>query len=165
MSIKCGNKDYTYVKKDGKIIIFNTIYESNTILLIIASFLEILIPEIKNFKIPLAMEIEDKNEDIEVDENLSIIGSKNFNYFIPTNHYDKWKKTYMVAYLIIILTGILMSILLAYILIISAFNLLVGIIFLIIMAMSMFIIIKFKKEVNLIKKYKKKDIKFNLSTK
>ena len=71
----------------------------------------------------------------------------------------------MVAYLIIILTGILMSILLAYILIISAFNLLVGIIFLIIMAMSMFIIIKFKKEVNLIKKYKKKDIKFNLSTK
>ena len=71
----------------------------------------------------------------------------------------------MIAYLIIILTGILMSILLAYILIISAFNLLVGIIFLIIMAMSMFIIIKFKKEVNLIKRYKKKDIKFNLSTK
>uniref|UniRef100_UPI0025982363 hypothetical protein n=1 Tax=uncultured Clostridium sp. TaxID=59620 RepID=UPI0025982363 len=84
MSIKCGNKNYAYVKKDGKIIIFNTIYESNTILLILASFLEILIPEIKNFKIPLAMEIEDKNEDIEVDENLSIIGSKNFNYFIPT---------------------------------------------------------------------------------
>lgn len=160
MGVTCVNEDYKCIKKEKKIIVFNNIYENSTMLLIIASFLEILIPESKNFKLPLAIEIEDSNQEIEVNKNLDVIGTENFNYFIPLNHYYKWSKSYKIAYLIIITIGMLMSSLLGYIFLVkSNFDLLAGMAFLIVFSMSIFIVIRFKKEVNLINKYEKKDIK------
>lgn len=88
--VYCKEDDYIYVKEDQHILFFKDIYESNTWLLLLVSFLELLLPGPTSFDIPVSIEVKvDENSIINVSKNLEVTGSKDYRYFIIKSHYEK----------------------------------------------------------------------------
>ncbi len=160
MGIKCNAQNYKCVEVGESVLVFNSLYESNVLTLFIAAFFEIFLPDSNNFYIPLAIELHrDHNNEIRIDKKLVVFGTNKFTYFIPKEHYYKWKKTFRVSFWIIMLIGMMVSALLMYIFLFpSKWNVFVGLSFAIVFSMTVLLGIKFRKQNNLIRKYELKDM-------
>ena len=58
MQIKCEAENYNYVKVGKKIIVFNSIYLSKTITVLLCALLSLMLPDIKLYYIPFAIDID-----------------------------------------------------------------------------------------------------------
>lgn len=154
MKIECLAENYTCFKKENQIFVINNIYQSSLLYIFISAIIEVMLPDINNFNVPLGIEINDNTSEIKIDKNLNVIGTTKFRYFIPKDHYLKWKKTYKVSYWLIILFGIIASMLLLYIYLIpSELNVLAGLAFFVVFTMLTFTGYKYRKQTKIIKQY------------
>lgn len=153
--INCKADNYAYVKEGDTILVFNNIFESRTYLILLSSLLELFIPDTRAFNVPIAIEIrDDKNSTVTIDKNLKISGSECYRYFILKRHYKKWRKTYFVSNCILIgVAFILTSAFLYGFIFTSGLNILMGIAFLAIALLNVFLIVKLVKQFKLVKKY------------
>jgi uncharacterized membrane protein len=66
--------------------------------------LSIFVPDVKDISIPLAIKIYPKSDDeIVVNKDFSVTGVADFSYFIPQSHYNKWRFSYLLIYMVILL--------------------------------------------------------------
>lgn len=152
--VNCKANDYVYVKEGQNLLFFKDIYESNTWLLLLTSFLELLLPGPTTFDIPVSIEVKaNENSIITISKNMEVIGSENYRYFILKSHYEKWKKTYLISYCcLIVIFAILFGIFL-YGFINSNLNYLMGIVFLVIASFNILLIAKLFNQFKKVKRY------------
>lgn len=156
-------EDYKVIKNRGKLIVFNSLYESSSMAIFISAILQVFLPDIRSFYIPLAIEINTDDDNISIDKNLRVHGTSLYSYFVPKEHYYKWKKTYKVVFETIIFLETAVSLLLLYIFLIrSRYNILVGLAFIIVFSMTLALLSIFLKQSRLIKKYEIKEMMINI---
>ena len=154
MDIKCMADNYSYRKEGGNIIVYNHLYDNDKSILLISAIFELFIPDTNSFNIPVAIQICDLNNDITINKNLEVTGCSKYNYYIPREHYEKWKKSYALIYCLLIVLQLFVSGLLFYIYVVPAkFDILVGVIFGGVFLMFIYLIYKLKKQKELVKKY------------
>lgn len=160
ISINCKANNYVYIKEDQKVLFFNSIFEDKTWLILLASLLELLIPDSKSFNIPIAVEVKAvENSIITINNKLEVNGSEDYRYFILNSHYRKWKKTCLISNCILITIAVIMSLFFLYLFFESAKNYLIGIIFLVMVSLSIFNIAKLINQFKKIKVYGVEDRK------
>lgn len=154
MGIKCMADNYSYKKEGDNIIVYNQFYDNDKRTLLISAIFEMFIPDTNSFNIPVAIQICDLNNDITINKNLEVTGCSKYYYYIPREHYEKWKKSYALIYYLLIVLQVFVSGLLFYIYVVPAkFNILAGVIFGCVFFMLILLIYKFKKQKELVKKY------------
>lgn len=160
MKVTCLAENYKCQEIGEKIICINSLYESSLKFLSFAALLEVLSPEMNELYIPLAIEIEAaEGSDIIIYSDLGVQGTIKYDYFIPTAHYNKWKRTFRFTFWIIFLAEALVSLLLLYIFFVpSNFNPLVGASFFIVAGLTAWFARKYYKENKRIRKYEIRDL-------
>lgn len=159
MKIECKAENYKYIISANKVFFYNELYNNKSIALFFTAIVEALIPDVNSFDLPLAVEVEISNDTISLEKELEVHGTNKYSYFIPLEHYNKWKKTYAFIYWCIILIELLICCILMYIFVgPSNFNWLVGIIIAVFLLMIGFLFYKFQKQLKLLKKYPIKHI-------
>lgn len=154
MKIECKAEYYNYKVEGNKVYFYNELYNDKTVTLLLTAIVEALLPDVNSFNLPLSVEAEIENNTISLDKKLEVRGTNNYSYFIHSEHYDKWKKTYALIYWCMILVEVLIGSILLYIFIgPSNFNWIAGIIFALLTFMVIFSICKFKKQIKMAKKY------------
>lgn len=153
MKIECKQNYYTYRIKNNRVVFYNELYNNSVLVLLFTAIIEAVLPERNSFNLPIAVEAEIGNNDIILNEKLRVSGTSKYSYFIPFEHYNKWKKTYAVIYCCLILLELLVSCVLLYIFVVpSHFNFFVGIIFAFLALMLGFLIYKFIRQLKIVKK-------------
>ncbi len=113
--VKCEAENYVCSRYQNKIICMNGTFQSPPWLILCASVLSMLLPDMHDIKIPLALMIEEIEKDVVIDKNLKVTGTIHYSYFIPEEHFKIWKKTFLVIWVSIFCLGISVSALLFYI--------------------------------------------------
>ncbi|SCP99848.1 hypothetical protein [Anaerobium acetethylicum] len=159
MSIRCEATNYKSCKRNNVIIYYNCLYESNTILLLLTAIIELIVPDIKSFYIPIAIEVRDDiHKAIIIDKNLKVHGSDDYDYFIPKEHYNKWKRTYRVVFGIVMILEVAVILLLVYLLL-SNLNLILGVTTFVVFGIAFYFFYKVVSSNKSIRKYEIKDFK------
>lgn len=153
MKVNCQAENYTYIQKGERLFFFNEIYNDKTWKIFMASIAEIFLPSTKSFSIPVAIEVTpDENAEVVLDKSMGIKGCKKAEFFIPQTHYNKWKKTYLIANLILIAIACLICTLLAFVFA-SSPEILMGVALFIVVLLTAVFIGKLVQQFKLIKKY------------
>lgn len=160
MQIKCKADNYTYIKREGRIVVFNEIYSNKTSMIFLCAILSILLPDIKYYFIPLAIDIDvTEDSNIQIDKNLNVLGTSHYKYFIPKEHYYKWKKTFRLIFGLIIILELLLNLLILYIFLFSArFNFGAGLAFFCCIFFTFYMGYKYVSRNYFIKKYEIKEL-------
>ena len=152
--VNCKANDYVYVKEEQNLLFFKDIYESNTWLLLLTSFLELLLPGPTTFDIPVSIEVKvNENSMITISKNIEVNGSEGYRYFILKSHYEKWKKTYLISYCCLIVMFITLFGIFLYAFINSNLNYLMGIAFLAVTSFNILLIVKLFNQFKKVKRY------------
>ncbi|VYU29896.1 hypothetical protein [Clostridium tertium] len=152
--VNCKADDYVYIKEDQHLIFFKDIYESNSWLLLLISFLELSFPGPTTFDVPISIEVKvDDNSMITINKNLEVSGSEDYRYFILKSHYEKWRKTYLISYCILVASIVSLSVLFLYGFIDSNLNYLMGVGFSVVALFSILSIVKLFNQFKKIKLY------------
>lgn len=159
-SVNCKADNYVYIKEDQKVLFFNSIFDDKTWLILLASLLDLLIPDPRSFHIPVAIEVKAvENSIITINNKLEVTGSEDYRYFILNSHYRKWKKTCLISNCILITIAVIMSLFFLYLFFESNKNYLIGILFLVVVSLSIFNISKLINQFKKIKIYGVEDRK------
>lgn len=162
MKIYCNAEYYDYKVEDNKVFFYNKLYNSKTVILFLTAIIEAILPDINGFNLPLAVEAEIGNNNISLGKKLELFGTEKYSYFIPYEHYCKWKKTYAFIYLCMILAEILVSAIVLYIFIgPSGLNPLVGLVLVLLAFVVGILVFKFVKQLKMVSKYQIKHKTFN----
>jgi len=96
MSIKCNADNYVIKSENGKVLVYNELYECKSYLLLLCAWLD-LFNQGSHSVPPIAISFDETDSDVLVDKKSNVIGTKNFDKFIPSKHYKKWKFTYSLV--------------------------------------------------------------------
>ena len=92
---------------------------------------------------PISIEVKvDDNSMITINKNLEVSGSEDYRYFILKSHYEKWRKTYLISYCILVASIVSLSVLFLYGFIDSNPNYLMGFGFSVVALFSILSIVK-----------------------
>lgn len=158
MNIKCEAENYNYKIINDKVVFYNEFYNNGLLKLFLGAFADLCLPNKHSFDLPIGIEAK-YSDNITLNKNLKIIGSDDYTYFVPVEHYKKWKKTYAVVYWCIIALELLISAILAYIFIGPAnYNWIVVIPLIVVLSMCVWLIRKFCKQLKKAKRYQRKNL-------
>ena len=164
--VNCKADNYVYIKEEQNIILFNCIFQDKTLLILLASLLELLCPDSSSFDIPVSIEVKvDENSIINVSKKLEVTGSKDYRYFILKSHYEKWKKTCFISNCILIIIAVITSLFFLYLFLKSNKNYLMGICFFILASLTIVNIVKLLNQFQKVKRYGIEDRKINIQNK
>lgn len=153
MSVKCLADDYVVVEKEDKSYVYNSLYEDTEKGLLLAAFLELLLPEASDYYIPICIEIKNNQDNVIVGKKLEVIGTQDFQYFIAKHQYEKWKRTYGFAEKILEILCVLINVLLGYLFWKMGFQLAIGINFMFVLLISIGAVLKLEMNNHRRKKY------------
>ncbi|MDR1953901.1 MAG: hypothetical protein LBQ21_05430 [Clostridiales Family XIII bacterium] len=149
-------ENYTVRQADGAFIVYDTTYEANTLLLILAAALSVFVPDARDIKIPLALEIHaGADQNVIVYDDLSVQGSEDYSYFIFEDHYRKWNITYFLLYRIIFLWMLAIDTLFAYLTVANSggSRIIVGCILIVFAIFTYFLAVKIHTQMRIKEKY------------
>ena len=150
--IQCNADGYKYKFCDNRIYVFNGVYESKRWLILLAALLEAFLPDNNTFRVPIAICIKNTGKD--VNKKLEVLGDHEYEYFIPKEHFAKWKYTYALVYQIIAFVVMASTLISFYIFLFkSQFNLAIGLIVLLLAVSSIIICTRMYRQRSVIRKY------------
>lgn len=150
--VRCDVEGYKCRTQNGRVYVFNGIYESKWWLILLAALCEAFLPDRETFRIPMALCIQDNGKDIVINKKLEVTGADQYEYFIPKEHYAKWKYTYALVYFVVAIFVFAATIIALYIFFKSSFNLAAGLIALVLGVSYIMICLRMKCQRKLLQK-------------
>lgn len=132
MKVKCKADYYVCEYHDGDYVVYNELYENQSLAsLVLMAITEVFIPGVNGFGKPQAIYIHQPEGMVVVEEDLSVTGSTDYEYFVLDRHLAKWRKSYGLVGRLFLVLGLLLEALLFYLFVFeSSYDLCTGLFFL-----------------------------------
>lgn len=156
MNITCNAAEYTIEEREDMIVVSNKLYEANSLALLVTAILEMFVPDQSTYKVPKSIIIPKSNDSIiEIDKNLNVKGTEDYEYVLIEKQYNNWKKSYLITNISTVLITLLLFVFLSYIAIIEIKNLLMLIPAIIVLFLSLILSKRLFKQLHIAKNMRK----------